>query len=215
MTSSVEALASWLPSLEPAGWRERAPRESLTDAAGSFALPELNPGPVDSCQVPRTEADDAFERGHAEGMIEGAALAEQKLRPALEALAQVTAHLDAAQVQFNRDRERDLEGLALAVARGLIQREVTAEPGVVRDLLARALECFPADTVVQVRLNAEDLAILRPALETLAGSARAATVQWSADAALERGSFVAESPQRIVDGRTDVALRTLYERLES
>jgi len=39
------------------------------------------------------------------------------------------------------------------------------------------------------------------------------TVRWEADPALERGDIVVEGPQRLVDGRADVALRGIYERL--
>jgi flagellar assembly protein FliH len=215
MTSSAEALASWLPVLSTPGWHDPAPDGPLSDATGALTLPEFTPLTLDLSAAPRTEADDAWEHGHAQGMAEGAVELDRKLKPALDALARVTAQLEAAQIQFNRDRERDLEGLALAVARSLIQREVTADPEVVRDLVTRALECLPADAAVSVRMNPEDLAILGKGLATLAGPSRTNAVQWSADAALARGSFVAESPQRIVDGRTDVALRTLYERLES
>ena len=40
------------------------------------------------------------------------------------------------------------------------------------------------------------------------------TLQWSADASVGRAGFVVESPQRLVDGRLDMALRRLYERFE-
>ena len=40
------------------------------------------------------------------------------------------------------------------------------------------------------------------------------TLHWIVDAEIERAGFVVQSPQRLVDGRLDVALRTLYERFE-
>jgi hypothetical protein len=42
---------------------------------------------------------------------------------------------------------------------------------------------------------------------------RGLTIQWNADPTLGRGDFVVESPQRVVDGRLDVALQALYERM--
>ena len=38
---------------------------------------------------------------------------------------------------------------------------------------------------------------------------------WVVDPSLEAGSFRLVSPERIIDGRVDVALRALYERLAS
>jgi hypothetical protein len=58
-----------------------------------------------------------------------------------------------------------------------------------------------------VRLNPADLGALG------LGPGAGAPVQWTADPVLEPGSFVVESPARVVDGRTDVALRQLFERL--
>ena len=66
-----------------------------------------------------------------------------------------------------------------------------------------------------MRLNPDDLAALgaghRAARAERPGARRS---QWVADPTLERGSFLVESPTRIVDGRIDAALRQLYERLD-
>jgi flagellar biosynthesis/type III secretory pathway protein FliH len=67
--------------------------------------------------------------------------------------------------------------------------------------------------VLDVRLHPADLEALGSSLDHLTPQGRGLTLQWVPDPALERGSFVVESALRVVDGRTDVALRTLYERL--
>jgi flagellar assembly protein FliH len=216
MTSSAEPLAAaWLPRLD--AWTDPGPGEEApcADDSGALALPELISDPPPAPAAARTESDHAWERGYAQGLAEGAIRAERVLQPAVEALAAVTTQLDASHTRFARERERDLEGLALAVARSLVQRELRSDPTIVRDLVVRALACVPAGPGVQVRLNPIDHEILASELEALAATDRMGTVQWSADPALERGSFVVEGPQRIVDGRTDVALRDLYERLAS
>jgi flagellar biosynthesis/type III secretory pathway protein FliH len=137
-----------------------------------------------------------------------------RLGPALEALARIADQLEASRLRFDHDRERNLRGLALAVAHQIVQRELATDPSIVNDLVARALELMPASAPVEVRVSPGDLAALSDDLQQLAAAGRPVPVQWLSDPALGPGSFMIESPLRIVDGRTDVALRTLFERLE-
>jgi flagellar biosynthesis/type III secretory pathway protein FliH len=160
------------------------------------------------------ELGQAYERGRADGLAEGAALTRQELRPALQALGRVAEVLQAERASFARTRERNLHAIALAVAGKLVQRELTAEPALVQDLLRRALELLPLDATLEVRLNPADLELVEDLRDDRGGAAPARAIQWSADPALERGAFVLESPQRMVDGRFDVALRNLYDRLD-
>ena len=81
-------------------------------------------------------------------------------------------------------------------------------------LVRRAIEQLPLDHTLEVRLHPDDLATLAPSLEAMAAPGRHVKLQWSSDASIERGGFVVETPHRIIDGRTDVALRTLYEKLD-
>lgn len=182
-----------------------------------WSLPELCPpgaGPAGAPGPRRSEQEEAYDRGYQDGVREAESLAEQKIRPAAEAIIGVFESLSAAQAEFAQDRVRSLQGLAIAVARKLIQREITADPTIVRDLVERALELLPLDRTIEVRLHPTDLAALGGELEKLAPPERGLTVQWTADPSLERGGFLVESPLRIVDGRSDMALRGLYERLE-
>jgi flagellar biosynthesis/type III secretory pathway protein FliH len=217
MTSSPDfVLPAWLDpgaaaaSPPPAGGEAAGPPD-----AAAWAPPDLGDGRRGAAGRgrPRTRDEEAFARGLAEGERVGEARAAQHLAPALAALYGVAQGLAEARERWERDRERDLEGLALAVARALLQREVSVEPAVVRDLVARALDLLPAESTVDVRLHPVDLAALASTLEELHAAGRGLTLQWIADDALERGSFVLETPARVVDGRVDVALRELYERL--
>lgn len=155
----------------------------------------------------------AFERGFAEGREQGVAEGYEKLLPALEALGGLTQALSQTHADFRQDLERGLHALAIAVARTLIQREVAADPTIVSDLIERALDLVPHNVTLEVRLNPEDLEVLQGRLDQLEVAGRPLHVQWLGDTTLERGSFLLETPLRVVDGRTDEALRALYERL--
>jgi flagellar assembly protein FliH/type III secretion protein L len=199
--------------LSPGGAAESAAEPA---ADGRWALPELPAGTTDTAQAepPRSESEAAYARGYAEGLHAGESGARDQVRAAVGVLAEVVERLLESEAQFALDRAHNLEGLAMAVARKLVEREVAADPTLVRSLVERALELLPAEMAIQVRMNPADLAALQGGLEAAGASGPAATPRWIADPAFGRGSFVVEGPQRIVDGRTDAALRTLYERLE-
>jgi flagellar assembly protein FliH len=186
-------------------------------ADGALELPELEAGSMAQVDAPtarRTELDEARDRGYAEGLREGTVRSEQRVRVALETLGRVGEYLHTAQSAFVRDRARDLHGLALAVARKLVQREVTADPALLRELVDRALELVPLEPHLEVRLHPDDLSVLLGGPSAPEADGKGTAIKWLGDPTIERGGFLVESPLRIVDGRTDFALRSLYERLE-
>jgi flagellar biosynthesis/type III secretory pathway protein FliH len=183
--------------LEELGFRadECSPREDTGGGAGSNVV------------------EQAYKRGFSEGREQGVAEGYERVLPALEALSGLTQALEQTRADFCFDLERGLHALAIAVAKHLIQREVTADPTIVSDLVQQALELVPHDVTLEVRLNPEDLEALQGRLDQVEASGRPLHIQWMGDATLERGSFLLETPLRVVDGRTDEALRALYDRL--
>jgi flagellar biosynthesis/type III secretory pathway protein FliH len=206
MTSSSEVAGLALPRLLGESSAPRRPD-------GDWAPPEL--AGASSAMASGVEGieEAARARGYDEGLRAGEARALERLKPAWQALAGVADSLEEAAARFLRDRQCDLTSLALAVARQLVQREVTADPDIVSGLVARALDLLPADTSLEVRLHPDDLAALGERLEQVAPASRSVSLRGVSDPALERGDFVIESPQRVIDGRTDTALRSLYDRL--
>lgn len=81
----------------------------------------------------------------------------------------------------------------------------------------RAIEQLPLDHTLEGRrgYSSNHLATLAPSLEVMAAPGWHAKLQWSSDASIDRGGFVVETPHRIIDAQPDdVALRTLYEKLD-
>jgi flagellar assembly protein FliH len=207
MTSSPECGRGWLiPSFD-------APGET-TPAGPAWPPPEL---PADRMPWPGPAAeplfDATYEQGFADGRRQGEAEARRELGQAAAALLGAARELAARQAEFARDRERNLQALALIVAQKLFEREVAADPAILQPLLSRALELLPEEEGIAIRLHPADLQHARAELERLEGGGPAARLKWIADPGLGRGSFLLETPLRVIDGRTDTALRHLYERL--
>jgi flagellar biosynthesis/type III secretory pathway protein FliH len=218
MTSSSDA-GLWRPlDLETLGAAVSAPESAWLPAAGADAgeepgawLPALH---TDHDLAERGRVESAYHRGRDEAAESERRRADDRCATALRTVEQARQQLERLAGEFARDRERDLQALAVAVARHIVQHELTIDPLRVGELVRRALELLPLDHTIEVRLHPEDLRTLAPSLDRLAPENRPVKLLWMADPSLERGGFVLETPQRIVDGRTDTALRALYERFD-
>jgi flagellar biosynthesis/type III secretory pathway protein FliH len=184
-----------------------------------WPLPELQrgtaavTGPNEMILPPApSEGELAYERGLEEGRRAAMELANQNMRRAAGQLIAAAHALEASRDAFLADLEDSLRILALGIARQVIQREVTTDTGIVRDLVQRALEALPLGSQVEVHLNPEDLSVLHGQVG-LPDASRTAEIQWIPDAAIERGGCSVETPHRIVDGRIDLALQDLYQRM--
>jgi flagellar biosynthesis/type III secretory pathway protein FliH len=166
---------------------------------------------------PANEADvveEARSRAYEQGLRDGIARKGEEVRQALLAFQRSVDELLNVRSEQMRVLGHYVNALAVAVAQKIVQREVATDASIVQALVTRGLELIPANTSIEVRMNAQDLEAIRAEIEETARRDRGEPVQWLADPALERGSFVIESPQRVVNGNLDSALRALYERLE-
>ncbi len=215
MTSSPDLARNWstfTPTALP--WTPSAAAVAGADPGQSW-LPALSGGAREPEESPGAIAErNAYQRGVAAGIAEERARADQRCRNALQTVAHAAAQLESIQAQFVHDRERDLHGLAVAIARQMIQRELTLDPALTAELVRRALALLPLDTVIEVRLHPDDLTVLGSTVQEFAAPGRHLQLTWVGDPLLDRGGFVLETPARVVDGRADVALRQLYERLD-
>ncbi len=177
----------------------------LAEAGPPLAETHLDHGPPES-------AEQAYARGYAEGLEQGAAQAREPLQQAVAALQGAAQAVLGDRGHYMRDLEANLSALAVLVAGKIVRREVSADPELVRELVGHSLQMIKPDSPVVVRLHPEDLAGVQAGLDSFS-DVEAGTIRCAADENLERGSFFVEGPQRIVDGRLDRVLTTLYERL--
>lgn len=197
-----------------------APPDAPAAPLARFALwplPELPArGPVadPGSHAPAPDpAAEAYARGYQAGRAEALEDANRTLKRAAALLVSTAEALDAARASVVRELEDSVYLLALAVARHLVQREVSADPAVVRQLVQKGLEAFPVGSRVEIHVNPEDLTVLRSQGEVPDAGGRAAELQWIPDPEVERGGCTLETPHRVVDGRIDLALRDLYTRM--
>lgn len=176
---------------------------------------ESAPAGPDPEQLERA-MQDAYERGVAEGRRVGDQEATARLRHAVEAVTEALESLHAEADRWVGNAEENICALAIAVARQVIAREVALDKSGLSTMVAQALEEFPVDQPITLRLNAQDLQVIHSAFQALGEVSPLAArkdVQWLADPRISAGGCLIEGRDRIVDGRVDTALERLYRRI--
>ena len=169
-------------------------------------------GSEDGSSAP-SPTDEAYARGVEDGGRVAGADAERRILGACQALAGAAESLQAVRAAFTIEAEESLYALATALAHQIVERELAIDPVIVRDLVRRAVEVLPLEGALEIRLNPADLVALGAETELYAPGGRKLDLRWVPDPTIERGGYLIETSQRVVDGRIDPVLRAMYERL--
>ena len=157
--------------------------------------------------------DEAYRRGYEDGITARDADGERQRDDVVAALGATLQGLSTVADEIRGRLTSNLPALALAAARHLIQRELDADPDVMRSLVERALVATPLSGQVTVRVHPADLAALGDVTTIRPPVGSSFELVWVADAALLRGGCVVETPASVIDGRVDEALLDLFEKL--
>jgi flagellar assembly protein FliH len=160
-----------------------------------------------------TLEEAAYERGYAAGRADAAAAQAVAERELQATLASAITALDRAAAALRARFTESVNALAVGIARHLVEREFTADPTLLEQLVARALVLAPLHGPVTLRLHPADLAALQQLPGVLRAVPTTVELRWSADPTLSRGSCLLEGPASVIDGRLDRALLDIHERL--
>ena len=150
-------------------------------------------------QVAR-QAREARETGHREGEAAGRAAAAAELQPALEKLARGIQEIAGLRPQIMREAAADLVGLSLGIARRILHRELSVDPGALEGLVSGALQKMPAQEICRLRIHPE----LEPGIRQALAREGRGGLPLIADGTLERGAIVVETAR----GKLDASLET-------
>ncbi len=162
-------------------------------------------------ELARVEAA-AFARGRAEGVRDTRAVVDAELSKAVAAVHEVASMVQLHESRWIGNAEENIAALAVAVARHIVQHEVTVDAGSIRGLVTRALVQLPVDQPIVARLNPEDIAACSTLISADA-SGRTPDIRWVADPHIMRGGCLVEGRERIIDGRIDTSLERAYRSI--
>ena len=155
---------------------------------------------------------DGERKGYEQGEQAGLASAKQKLDSLLTCGHKLLGDLGELHRQTCRDLEADLVQLALAVARKIVDREVSLGPEAVTRIVRQALGRVEHAGRIAIKLNPADLELLadiKPQL--LSGLPEAGRAAFEADEDIARGGCLIETDGGEVDARIERQFQMVEE----
>lgn len=189
--------------VDPVAWLRTGPFDSH---AGSSDVPVPVYAPAGSSAVghghPAPEAT-AYQRG----LEEGKSLARREAAEAIEAmnlkLARTVEELAGLRRRFRHEAEEDVVGLALAIARRILHRELTVAPDALLGLVKAALEKMELSEIHRVRVSRADAPLVTQYFEKM-GLPR--PIEVIADPGMPRGSAILDSSRGALDASVGTQL---------
>lgn len=183
-------------------------------AAGAPAAAPVEPVVTEAEQAERhaslaAQERDAFIKGFAQGERAGAEAAAQRGEAMLRRLTETLEELTVLRAQMIRQTERQMVQLALAVARRLIQREVSLDPDLLIAVARVALDRLGETMSVTVRLHPDDFEATAAGRAELQGT----NVMVLADPRVGRGGCRVESEFGTMDVGIDSQIQEVARAL--
>ncbi len=181
------------------------------DAARSAArYGDLDARPASSAASPSDPASlerEAFTKGYAQGERAGAEASASRAEATLRRLAQTLDDLQALRADLIRRTEREVVELSLAIARKVLQRELSLDRDLLLAMARVALDRLADIATASIRLHPDDYAGVMLGRGPSAVSTHGVAIV--ADAAVRRGGCVVHSEF----GSVDIGVETQIEEL--
>ena len=204
-------------ALEPLGERPAAAepqpfRPVLLGSEPPPAEPEEEPAPPPPC-IPEEEALRRIRQAKADGAREGRKAAEAAFASVSEALGQALLATGSLRAQLFKESEEDLLKLSVTIARSIVLREVSCNPGILAHIVKEAVGLASDGGEIVVRLNPEDhlLVAERQELAGLSGDKR--RVVMKGDPSVPRAGCLVETARGNIDAGLESQLDEIYRRL--
>ena len=198
-TSSKILRDGELSGVTPMAWRTTSTAPPAPRAARA---PALDAGPSGDQDDARKEA---YQRGLSEGQKTGHDQAAAELQPLMDRLSHSLADLATVRSKVRKTAESVLLKLAIAVARRVIHRELTLDPGSIEGLIRVALEKLESRELCRVRVHPNQ----EPVIRTLLARFSAAPVELIPDGTLQSGDVLFETAHGTLDGSIEAQLQEI------
>lgn len=153
---------------------------------------------------------EAWAQGYQAGEAAARNSLEGELRETTAALASSISEIAAQRPETIRRAEGDTVRLALAIARRVLHREVSIDPGSLSALVGAALEKLRDQEIYRVRIHPDLALVLKTALEKFG---RGPDIEVLAAGNLSRGTVTFEVSRGALDASVDTQLREIERGL--
>lgn len=159
----------------------------------------------------RAELTERVQEAFAAGKREGDALARQAVDSQLESelgkLRGLLQELNLAGPKLRKQTEEELVRLSVAIARRILHRELTVDPGALQGLVKAAFDRLDRREIKEIRTDADSLANVKKIVDGLGAPGAVKVIP---DATLRPGSLVIEVPR----GQLDASIESQLVEIE-
>ena len=149
------------------------------------------------------KAQSAYAQGHQDGAAAAQKEAAAQVQAVMERLARSIDEITGMRQRLRHEAEEDVIALAIAIARRVLHREITIDPGALLGLAKAALEKIDIRELHRVRVHNGSAGMLHEFLEKIGLPRRVEVV---ADPALERGAIILETGRGMLDASVETQL---------
>jgi len=153
---------------------------------------------------------EAHAAGAREGEVAGRSRAAAELQPVIERLGRSIQEISNLRLRLRREAEADVVQLAIAIARRVVRREISADPDALRGLVVAALEKLQGQEVSRVRVHPSHLAMVQACLQQAVNGGR---MEVTSDGSREPGSVIFETTRGNLDASVDSQLQEIERGL--
>ncbi len=158
---------------------------------------------------------DAYERGFTAGEKAGFELGRKKAETIFRALSQIVTELEGFREELLSQLEKDITKLAIAIARKVIECELSVREDIVVNAVKSAIELTGRASSIVVRLNGADVEVIKrylPELEQYTLGTKKIVLR--EDPSVGRGGCMVETENTTIEHTIDTALKEIEERLK-
>ncbi|MFP4208674.1 MAG: FliH/SctL family protein [Wenzhouxiangella sp.] len=154
---------------------------------------------------------EAHAAGRREGLAKGLAEGRDEVRHQVRILKSMIQTLQQPLASIDAEVEQELTGLAIAIARHVIDDELRTGPERIARLVPKAVAELPAGSrEVRVRVHPEDARLLHEHLPDADGESAWSLVE---DGTIQRGGCRIDSPNSSIDASLETRLQAVVARV--
>lgn len=153
---------------------------------------------------------EARQAGRQEGEATGRNGAAAQIQPVLDKLAQSIREVSEMRPKLRHEAETDVVKLALAIAKKILHRELSADPDSISALIHVAMEKIRTHELVRVRVHPQHHSSVQQAM---ARATMGAQVEILPDPKLSLGGVVVETTRGEFDSSVETQLREIERGL--
>jgi flagellar biosynthesis/type III secretory pathway protein FliH len=143
---------------------------------------------------------EAYEKGFAQGEKAGMELGEKRFDSIVKSFSEVLEFLGRLKEESYQKNEQDMIELVLAIARRIIQKEVSADGSIISRMISSALKYVTDQERIKVKLNPSDLEFAGQYRgEMIKEMGGMKNITFESDEGIVRGDAVIESNRGIID----------------